>query len=85
VRVVSAPCWEAFSSLPIAEQEAVLGRGVRRVTLEAGRTPPWRAAVGADGITLGVDRFGASAPHETLAEKLGLTAQQVAARILEQL
>lgn len=86
VRVVSAPCLEAFARLTQPARDAVLGgSGVRRVSLEVGRTPPWRALVGRDGITIGVDRFGASAPAERLAEELGLTAERVAAQILEQL
>jgi transketolase len=83
VRVVSAPCLEAFSALSQSAQDAVLPRGVRRVSLEVGRTPPWRGIVGTDGITIGVDRFGASAPAEKLAVELGLTAERVAAQILE--
>jgi transketolase len=85
VRVVSVPCLEVFSALSQSAQDAVLPRGVRRVSLEAGRTPPWRGVVGPDGITIGVDRFGASAPAEKLAVELGLTAERVAAQILEQL
>lgn len=85
VRVVSAPCLEAFAALPAAAREGVLGRGIRRVSIEAGRTPPWLAIVGESGITIGVDRFGASAPAERLAEELGLTAERVAAQILERL
>jgi transketolase len=52
------------------------------VSIEAGRTTPWRALVGDDGITIGVDRFGASAPARALAEHLGLTPEQVAEKIL---
>jgi transketolase len=84
-RVVSAPCLEAFSRLPSAEQEAVLGKDVRRVSIEAGRTPLWRSVVGLDGITIGIDRFGASAPAERIAEELGFTPDKVADAILAQL
>jgi transketolase len=83
VRVVSAPCLEAFAERSKAEREAVLGKsGVRRVSIEAGRTPPWRGVLGEDAITIGIDRFGASAPQKDLAEHLGLTAAHVAAQIL---
>jgi len=81
-RVVSAPCWEAFERLPATEQEAVLGKSVRRVTIEAGRSTPWRAVAGSDGICIGIDRFGASAPAERIAEEFGLTGKKVAERIL---
>jgi transketolase len=84
VRVVSAPCWEAFERLPASRRAEVLGTG-RRVTLEAGRTGPWRAVAGVDGICIGIDRFGASAPWERVAEELGITARKVAQRILDAL
>jgi transketolase len=84
VRVVSAPCLEAFEGLSASAREAVLGKGVRRVSIEAGRTLPWRGIVGDDGVMIGIDRFGASAPQAALAVHLGLTAEQVAARILQQ-
>jgi transketolase len=82
VRVVSAPCLEAFTALPASAQEAVLGKGVRRVSLEAGRTTAWHGIVGDAGLCIGIDRFGASAPASELAEHLGLTAAKVAAKIL---
>jgi transketolase len=85
VRVVSAPCWEAFATRPRAEQERVLGRGIRRVSLEAGATGLWRGVVGHDGLALGIDRFGASAPAKRVAQEFGLTMERVAARILAEL
>jgi transketolase len=82
VRLVSAPCLEAFAALPASAREAVLGRGARRVSIEAGRTLPWSGLLGDGGLAIGIDRFGASAPAERLAEELGLTGQRVAAHIL---
>jgi transketolase len=84
-RVVSAPCWDVFERLPPARIEQVLGTGTRRVTIEAGVTQPWRALAGERGITIGLDRFGASAPAERLAEEFGFTGAKVAARILSEL
>ncbi|MEB2324680.1 MAG: transketolase, partial [Sorangiineae bacterium] len=85
VRVVSAWCWEAFSRLPEAERDAILGRGLRRATLEAGRTATWAGVAGARGITIGIDRFGASAPAERIADEFGITAAKVRDRILAEL
>ncbi|MBN2196279.1 MAG: transketolase [Polyangiaceae bacterium] len=81
VRVVSVPCWDAFARLPPTEQEAVLGVGARRVSIEAGTTAGWRGIVGTNGIVIGLDRFGASAPAERLAVEFGFTAERVAERI----
>jgi transketolase len=82
VRVVSAPCWQAFERLSQAKREAVLGKDIRIVTIEAGRTDPWRAVSAPSGLSIGVDRFGASAPWERLAEEFDLTGQKIAAAIL---
>jgi transketolase len=71
-RVVSLPCWEQFFSQSSQYQADVLGSGPR-ISLEAGSTFGWHAIVGSDGLALGLDRFGASAPMEILAEKLRFT------------
>jgi transketolase len=81
VRVVSAFCLEEFARQDDAYRERVLPRGVRRVSIEAGRTPPWRAIVGLDGLALGIDHFGASAPWKVLAAKFGLTVDAVTEKI----
>jgi len=85
VRVVSAPCWQAFERRPKEEQQAVLGEGIRLAAVEAGVTLGWRGVVGHTGITVGIDHFGASAPASRLAEEFGLTGQRVAEQILAQL
>jgi transketolase len=85
VRVVSMPCVDAFLRLPKDKQDAILPPGVRRASIELGISTPWHALVGLDGIAVGIDRFGASAPWEELATRFGMTAKQVAERILAQL
>jgi transketolase len=81
-RVVSAPCWEAFQRLPESERRALLPKGVRRVALEAGRGTGWHGVVGEDGLVVAIDRFGASAPWERIAEELGFTAEKVVEMIV---
>ncbi len=80
-QVVSLPCLEVFREQDAAYRDQVLPKGVRRVSFEAGRTDPWLSWVGEDGLALGVDRFGASAPDTVIAEKFGLTAASVTASI----
>ncbi len=80
-RVVSLPCWEVFWEQDEAYRESVLGVGIPRVSLEAGATLGWERVVGADGLTIGIDHFGASAPWEVVADKLGLTPAAVADRV----
>jgi transketolase len=83
VRVVSMPCVEVFSRQDQKYRDEVLPRTGRRVSIEAGRTTGWQAWVGLDGLAIGVDKYGASAPAKILAEKYGLTGPLVAARITE--
>jgi transketolase len=80
-RVVSLPCLEVFLRQDAAYRASVIPKEGRRVSIEAGRTSGWLGWVGPDGLAIGVDRFGASAPYKVLAEKYGLTGPQVAARV----
>jgi transketolase len=80
-RVVSMPCWELFFEQDDAYRASVLGEGVPRVSIEAGSTFGWERIVGSDGLMIGIDRFGASAPASVIAEHLGFTPQQVADRV----
>ncbi|MCB9456394.1 MAG: transketolase [Anaerolineaceae bacterium] len=73
-RVVSLPSWELFEAQDAAYQERVLPSGVTaRVSIEAGVTLGWDRYVGRQGIIIGINRFGASAPYETIYEQFGLT------------
>lgn len=84
IRVVSMPSVELFAAQPRAYQESVLGGpGVRRAALEAGRTDGWYRWIGTDGLAMGMDDFGASAPAEVLAEQFGFTPITVAGRVAE--
>jgi transketolase len=83
LNVVSIPCLERFARQDGAYRQRLFPRGVPVATIEAGRTEPWKALSGPDGLNIGIDRFGASAPAEVLAEKLGLTAERVTQRIRE--
>lgn len=77
-RVVSLPSWELFDTQPQAYRDSVLPPMVRnRISIEAGSPVGWERHVGLDGEAIGVPRFGASAPGETIYEKLGLTAERV--------
>lgn len=77
-RVVSMPSWALFEAQPEAYQHEVLPPSVEaRISIEAGVTLGWERYVGSNGIAIGVDRFGASAPGETVMQKFGLTAEHV--------
>lgn len=77
-RVVSMPSWELFDAQDDDYKESVLPSKVtNRVSIEAGTTLGWQKYVGLEGITLGVDTFGASAPYKVIYENYGLTARDV--------
>jgi transketolase len=79
-RVVSMPSWELYDVQPPGYRNGVLPAGVPRVAIEAGVTQGWARYVGSAGAVIGLDRFGASAPYETLYRQFGLTAAAMAAR-----
>jgi transketolase len=81
VRVVSMPCVEVFLQQPTAYRDEVLGTDIPVFTLEAAATFGWSAMTRRPGIAIGIDRFGASAPAEVLAEEFGFTPEAVAERI----
>jgi len=77
-RVVSMPSWELFDAQPLDYRNTVLPPEIRcRIAIEAGSPLGWERYVGLDGVTIGVPRFGASAPGKVLYEKLELTAQHI--------
>ncbi len=82
-RVVSMPARERFLEQDRAWRDQVLPPGGRRVSLEAGVTWDWRGLVGPEGLTIGIDRYGESAPLDALREYFGFTGTKVAARIRE--
>jgi transketolase len=77
VRVVSLPSLELFERQSAEYQESVLPPGVPRVSIEAGSPMSWYKLVGSNGVAIGIERFGASAPYETIYTKLGVTVDKV--------
>merc|ERR1719262_722614 len=71
VRVVSMPCMERFERQPDAYKAEVLPAGVKKIAMEAGVSGLWYKY--ADKV-VGVDKFGMSAPGDTVMEKYGMTA-----------
>ncbi len=78
-RVVSLPSHELFAQQPASYRESVLPPGVPRVAIEAAHPMSWYRWVGDNGVVLGIDRFGASAPYEKIYEELGLTVDKLVA------
>jgi len=86
LRVVSMPSSDRFDAQTSAYRESVLPDSIRRrIAIEAGVTDGWRKYVGLDGIVIGIDSFGESAPAADVFEHFGLTVEQVVATIDEAL
>ena len=84
LRVVSMPSWELFDGQPEGYRNQVLPPEVPlRLSIEAGSTLGWHKYVGTRGETLGIDRFGASAPGKVLLEKFGFTVENILRKIEE--
>jgi len=78
VRVVSMPSWEVFSQQSKEYQQEVLPAELKkRLSLEAGVVNGWQKWVGSEGLSFGIDHFGASAPGNLLMEKFGFTPETV--------
>lgn len=75
VQVVSLPCWDRFDAQDQAYRNSVLPPGVPTVSVEAGVTMGWERYADA---SVGIDRFGASAPGDVVLRELGITAEHVA-------
>jgi len=80
-RVVNLPSWELFDEQPREYRDAVLPPDVTaRLAVEAGVSQGWRRYVGLAGDVVSLDRFGASAPYQTLMREFGFTPEHVAGR-----
>ncbi len=81
VRVVSMPCTERFDSQSEDYKESVLGKGIKRVSIEASQSDWWRKYVGLEGDVIGMDSFGESAPGNILFEHFGFTKEQIISKL----
>ncbi|MHB1037606.1 MAG: transketolase [Pirellulales bacterium] len=76
-RVVSLPSWTLFKAQPPEYRNEVLPPGIPLVAIEAGSPLGWQPYVGPRIDAIGVDRFGESAPGETVMREYGFTVENV--------
>ena len=77
-RVVSMPSFWRFNRQSAEYRESVLPKSCRkRVAIEASVSSTWAPYVGLDGVAIGIDRFGISAPAPLVMKELGITAENV--------
>ncbi|AIN46977.1 transketolase [Candidatus Palibaumannia cicadellinicola] len=78
VRVVSMPSTDVFDQQDKVYRELVLPKVVTaRIAIEAGIADYWYKYVGVDGVIVGMNTFGKSAPAEELFKFFGFTIDNV--------
>lgn len=80
VRVVSMPSWFAFESQAPEYRQQIVPANVLRVSVEAGVTLGWERYA---DVTIGLNRFGESAPYADLMKHFGFTPEHIAAEVLK--
>jgi transketolase len=84
-RLVSVPCMELFRSNSEEYKKRVLPPACKkRVAIEAASGADWYEFTGLDGLIIGIDRYGTSAPAKILAEHFGFTADKILDKINKQ-
>jgi transketolase len=80
-RVVSMPSWELFAKEDRSYRDEVLPPALTaRLSIEAGSRHGWERWVGDRGDSIGLERFGASAPGEIVLRELGFNVENVVAK-----
>jgi transketolase len=79
--VVSMPSMSRFLAQDADYKAALLPDDVLKVSIEAGVTLGWERIVGNDGLIIGLDEFGASAPAEVLFAHYGFTTETIVPKI----
>jgi len=86
IRIISMPCWEIFEGQSDEYKISLIpDRGAMKISMEAGITHGWEKYIGPNGLSIGINHFGASAPGKNLAQEFGFTAEQVEVKIRDHL
>ena len=78
-RAVSIPCLEYFGTQSEDYRNSVLPPGVPRIAVEAAAPQSWYRWVGENGVIMGIERFGESAPYRRIYKEFGLTVDGIVA------
>ncbi len=81
-RVVSMPSFEIFELQEEKYKKQILPPGVKKVSVEAGSTFGWQKYTGHDGLNIGIDKFGSSAPGNVVMEKYGLSSGELTKKVV---
>ena len=82
VAVVSMPSWDRFEKQSVEYKQSVLPPSVtKRIAIEMASSLGWERYVGMEGDIIAIDRFGASAPGDTIIEQYGFNVSQITERV----
>ena len=82
IRVVSMPCWELFEKQSIDYKNEIFpNRGSMKISIEAGITQGWEKYTGYNGLCIGLNHYGMSAPADVLANEFGFTVEKIEEKI----
>lgn len=81
VRIISAPSLTVFDQQDQSYKEKLLGNNSIKVAIEAAISQGWHKYIGADGIFIGMNSFGASGKAEDLFKYFKITADEVVAQV----
>ena len=76
-KVVSMPCQELFDKQTQEYKDKVIEKNSIKISVEAGSIFGWEKYVGPEGISLGMNSFGKSAPYKQIYEHFNLTSDDV--------
>ena len=82
---VSMPCMELFDQQSEDYKKDILDEGSLIVTLEAGSIMSWQKYIKNNGINLGIDKFGESAPYKEVYNHLDLSEEKITSFIQKKL
>ena len=76
-KVISMPCQELFDSQSNSYQQKIINETKNIISIEAASTDCWKKYVGKDGLSVGIDTFGKSAPYKEIYKHFGLTSANI--------
>ena len=76
-KVVSMPCMELFDKQSKDYQKNIIEEDSLIVTLEAGSIMSWQKYIKQDGLNLGIDKFGESAPYKEVYNHFNLSEENI--------
>ena len=76
-KVISVPCQELFELQNKKYKQKILGETKVKISLEAASTLGWKKLTGNEGMEIGINSFGKSAPYKKIYEHFQITSNNV--------